>query len=124
MATEQKFISLIKKRKKLEIEQMLTQIPNLLEKLGYTPLYFAVQSGYIELCQFFIEKGVDMNQGYPLLCIAIEKDHFEICNFLIEYGIDINKGAPLCIAIEKNHIQISNCLIERGVDINKEDVIY
>ena len=61
---------------------------------GDTPLSFAAQEGYFEICKLIIENVEDKNpannSGSTPLSYAAEKGHFEICKLIIENVEDKN----------------------------------
>ena len=57
---------------------------------GRTPLHYECENGYIEIVQYLIEKGADIEAK------------------------DIDQKTPLFIAYEKGHLSIVKCLISKG----------
>ncbi|KAJ7440441.1 ankyrin repeat-containing domain protein, partial [Mycena latifolia] len=89
----------------------------------------AVFYGYIEMAQFLIEMGADVNAkgGYygSALQAASHSGHQSIAQLLNEKGADVNAkggyyGTALQAASEGGHESIARFLIEKGADVNAE----
>jgi len=59
-----------------------------------SPLNIAITQGNMDVVQYFIEKGADINykdeKGYTPLMSAIKNHNFSIINYLLEKKVDIN----------------------------------
>ena len=90
---------------------------------GQNPIYYSVREGKIDICQLFVEKGVDINLedkfGQTCIFYAIKTGHYEIVNFLIKNGANINKvdkkkQTPVSYAVKMNQDKIVELLVENG----------
>lgn len=94
---------------------------NLQNNSGETPLHFAVSANNLEIIQFLIENGADIQpQGdsTPLLAAA-RRGYFEIVQFLVRNGADINRrdnngNSALDLAYNRGHIQVISYLIDQN----------
>lgn len=95
------------------------------DRTGYTVLIHACENGYLEIVNFLIEKGVDINifskskgiygSSKNALLSACMKGHVEIVKSLISAGADIklqdkNGKDALLYAQEKGHKEIEKIL--------------
>lgn len=115
-----------------KVKVMLEADPNLLESKGEydsTPLLVACGKQQLEVVQFLIEKGANINSrmkfGVSVLCAAIDKDVkcYRLVKLLIDQGIDLNvrEGdyeTPLQSAVRNNNCAVVKLLIDHGVDPN------
>ena len=56
---------------------------------GFTPFYLAALHGHFNVCQLFIEHGVDatktkIDTGDTALHLSAEKGHYSICHLIVE----------------------------------------
>ena len=102
---------------------------------GETLLHMAAKYGQMEIVQFLINRGADVNAGTgvgefswvpvgktPLMMVSVE-GHVKIAKLLIERGADVNAktnrgDTALMYAVTLKHIEIAKLLIERGADVN------
>lgn len=97
------------------------------DQLSGSPIQVAAKLGHVEVVQFLIESGVDVNIGTlfstPLLD-AIATRHFEIALKLIEAGADPNLTAefdcvmPIAIAAVKGNASVMQALIDAGAEVD------
>ena len=92
---------------------------------GLTPLCLAVGFGRLEMAQFLIERGADVNPPVadPPLYLAVLSKNCELVKLLIERGAKTNillsyKWTLLHFAAKDNSVDIARCLLEHGADIN------
>ena len=70
--------------------------PNLTDKEGRTPLYFACSDGDKSLVEKLISKGADVN-SVGCLQTALDLYYNDVAQILIENGCDVNKVKYLCL---------------------------
>ena len=90
-----------------------------------TPFHCAVYGGHLELTQFFLEQGANLNvrtsrQDTPLYS-ALDRGHPEIARVLLDHGADPNvKGwdgsTPYQIATRRGYHDIAQLLLEHGAE--------
>ncbi|CAF3138304.1 unnamed protein product [Rotaria sp. Silwood2] len=103
---------------------------------GNTPLFGAAKKGHVEICEYLIDNGADVNAitmtGATPLYTATEEGHLEVVVLLIRHGADVNQSpkgqvardlhienqTPLLIACMRNHEAIIRYLIESGANVN------
>ena len=91
----------------------------------------ACVNGRIEIAEFLIKKGADIEavdkDDSTSLVIACENGHIDIVKLLLKNGADINgatlRATPLAAACYNRHIEIVKLLIDRGADINQKDQV-
>jgi ankyrin repeat protein len=109
---------------------------------GETPLYVAIYEGHLEIIQYLVDNGADIDDTYngesALYITCKHGSHREISIEIIEYLLDVvesdedeydedkyinKKGKKgyftLYIACDKGDHDIVNLLLERGADINQ-----
>lgn len=98
---------------------------------GYTILHAAAFKGCVELCEAFIDKGVNIeernNEGYTALHMACYFDHLDVAKFLIDRGCNLLVksysvgNTPLhltCAHTLDNVKDIIEALLKAGVNPN------
>ncbi|OPY79824.1 MAG: Phosphocholine transferase AnkX [Syntrophorhabdus sp. PtaU1.Bin058] len=98
------------------------------DKLKYTPLHKAAESGYADIVKLLIEKGANVSarteyKQTPLHRVAGYHGTTQVALMLIQKGADINardwsQDTPLHIAAECGNTKVAALLIEKGADIN------
>ncbi len=92
-----------------------------------TPLYFAAQSGHLEISKMLLEAGADpsaLSQWGTPLHIAARRGHVEIVRALLDQGSDSNaKGGdylntPMQDAAIKGDVEVGKLLLKFGADVN------
>ena len=91
-------------------------------------LHFSVESGDIKLCQYIIEKGIDIfskkKDGINCLHIAALKGHLHLCKTLLEnYNFNIHMANDsgmnaLLFAAEGGDLELCQYLVQKGGDVN------
>ena len=113
-----------------QLEKLIknNSIINKPSKIGITPLIAAIKAGKIEVIQYLIEKGADVNQasmGLTPLASGIYKNDIRSVKLLLNSGADPNKKShdhsPLTFAILNNNKQIINELIIYKANVNGKD---
>ena len=98
-----------------------------------TPLHYACREGNLEIVEFLIKHGSDINKRnrystyYPIidaLTSSCPKELFSIVKLLIEAGSDVNSvdsfgNTVLHYAVEQENIDLIELLLTSGCDINK-----
>lgn len=121
-----------------EVQRLITENPacvNAQEKriFKHTPLHIAAEWGPLEIVQFLLDKGANVNakstQGNTPLHYAAKQNEAAIAQLLLERGAAINDQrsldgwAPLHFAAFNNSTETLQLLLERGanVDIQNKD---
>ena len=100
---------------------------------GFTSLHIAAENGYLELVNFLLKNGANVNtrndkKGTPLHPAALN-GHLEVVTALILSGADINARVldgctPLHYAIENGHRNIAHVLLKHGANVDTVDKTY
>ena len=102
-------------------------------RFGYTALHIAILYDYLQIAEFLVENGADVNQQdgqkrTPLLLYLAQPKqrslNTDFVSMLLENGADINTESqggytPLHYAVSKNQIDIIKILLENGAKPNK-----
>jgi ankyrin repeat protein len=106
------------------------------QEWGQTALWECASEGYIQLLEFMLNCGIDMNErvGVPenlhakrtLLHRAIICDQVEVVIFLVKKGAgikirDAKKNTALHLAAESGSVDIINILLDKGMCVNVID---
>ena len=113
---------------------------NVKDGTGWTPLHWAVNEGNIEIVQFLVSKGADVNfmpkhHGWTPLHSAVSITNLEIVKFLISAGANVNAAnaggytplhwtASLCwtasglVPESDEAVAIAEFLVSQGADVN------
>jgi len=103
---------------------------NLKDEAGNTPLHHAAMIGSVEMADFLLLKGADINAPNARLNTplheALNVQKTEVGKFLIEKGADIHKEnlekqTPLNRAANRSLVEIGNILIAKGAVIDTRD---
>jgi hypothetical protein len=98
-----------------------------------TPLYYACEGGYVEICRLLIKFGANINAqgGYygNALQAAFGKGHEAVMKILIEKGANVNAqngyyGNALQATSERGYEAIVKLLIEKGANVNAQGGYY
>ena len=98
-----------------------------LDKFNATPLMHAVLNNYVEIVDYLISKGANVNHEvpqstWPALCHAIFDGNLILAKILIKHGANVNAqfyGRPvLCVALQRNYFDIADLLLEKGAEID------
>ena len=119
----------------------LAQVKALIEKdislvsikdnAGNTMLHNSVIIGSVEITEYLLSKGADINGVNTMLDTplheAINNGHDEVAKLLIVRGADVQKqntmgNSPLHVAAHKNRKAVAELLIERGADLESKQV--
>jgi ankyrin repeat protein len=96
------------------------------EPYCYMPLHWAAYGGCVDVVQFLLERGAEINpvslEGTPLYSASISRaERLEIVWLLLKHGADVHiwatgRKAPFEVATDKGHMQIAQLLLEYGAD--------
>ena len=99
---------------------------------GNTFLHIAVHEGDIDIAQYLVSQGADINVKDILdqtpLQIAISEANVELAKYLISNGADVDaknifsQTTPLHIAVDKGSLEIAKLLVLQGANINAENL--
>ena len=113
-----------------KVKMLLSKNPKLLDVRSEnekTPLHYASQGGHLEIAEFLIAKGADVNSrniaDETPLHYAAALGHKEVVDLLIRKGAilaseNINGSVPLHNAANNGQIDTVRLLIEKGSDVN------
>lgn len=96
---------------------------------GFTPLGLACYFGHLEIVQYLVNHGADVNKtssnSFHVAPIhsATAISNYEITAFLLEHGADVNAKqqsgvTPLHSAAHNGKLNIARLLLDHGADIN------
>ena len=123
----------------LEIFQYLHEIAGV-TILYQTPLYLAAKYGQLEIVQYLVKNGAEVNarqngqnDRYTALHAAASNNHLDVVKHLVENGADINSKVtytyfggieyyytPIAVAAQSSNFLIVKYLVENGAEF-KED---
>lgn len=113
-----------------KVLQNKTANVNTINESGYTPLMFAAYYNQLEVIQFLLEKGAEINleskYGTALMAATI-KGHRDAVVFLIAEGATLNNkdsygNTALLHSAVFNRTEIAKLLLEAGADPHIKDV--
>ncbi len=119
-----------------KVKKIIDRNPNQInvqDASGYTPLHLASGKGHIEIVEFLLNHGADIeleifNRDTPLLVAARYARHgqYETIKTLLEHGAKVNHKdkhdrAALHDAAMYSGKEVINLLISYGADINARD---
>lgn len=87
----------------------------------------AIDDGNIELVQFMLDKGADVNgmtkEGWTPLMEAADEGHMDILNLLLTKGAKVNAATKegytaLMVAVDEGHSEIAQALIQQGAKLD------
>lgn len=91
---------------------------------GCSPLFYAAESGHLEICDFLIQNNASLNlkdhSENTCLYEAVNHDQFQITKLLLQNNANVNnsKDLPLMSSIIRSNHQITNLLLDYGADPN------
>lgn len=121
--TERTPLYIAAKAGKKELVKLLLEAGADINDMGTTPwppLCAAIERNHIDVVEYLIAHGADVNAANPLRAAAYE-GHVEMIKLLLANGADINAGGrrtALRTAIRENHPNVAKLLIANGADIN------
>lgn len=105
--------------------------PNLSDRIGRTPLSYAVREGRVKLVTLLMDAGADVGakipadapvfSGFGLLHFVGNQGSVEIAAKLVSAGVDVNEvdsenETPLMKAARSGHAALSEFLLRNGAD--------
>jgi ankyrin repeat protein len=114
------------------VRRLVQQDRGLLEAIGqnggYTPLTAAAWGGHVEVIQYLLEEGAQVNLQdeafYSALGCACEKGHTEAAHVLLAHGADpamASNSIPLMTASAHGHTDVVALLLARGCgDVDRQ----
>lgn len=116
----------------VKIVQLLAKLKCSLDKkvCGATPFYIACQEGFIQIVQFLMDSGCQVNvklpNGATPFFAACWKGEYEVVKFLLDRKtVDVKSGlagcSPLFVACQGSHHKIIRLLLEDGHDPDQAD---
>ncbi len=105
---------------------------NTRDKYSWTPLHWATFKGYLEVAEFLVKKGADVNAasenlyGSRPIHIAVENNNENIVEFLLSKGVDANDTdkqgyTPLHYAAWRGRSEVASLLFDKGANVNAAD---
>ena len=105
---------------------------NAKDKGGLTPLHSATLRNAVEIAEFLLNNGADVNaknyyDGLTPLHIAVMRNAVEGVEFLLNNGADVNAKnyhnglTPLHIAVMRNVFRVAELLLNNGADVNAKN---
>jgi len=89
---------------------------------GDTALHLASRNGHLEVVEFLLSKGVDINLQNNFSCtplsLAVSHGHLEIVKFLIRHGSDVNERDNLGTSPLLSAVMVLPFLDEKGQDVS------
>jgi len=87
-------------------------------------LVYAIDIGKLDIVEFLIEKGAELDSVPKKLYNAIRTRNIELVNFILDYGFDTNEYPQALIealtqALYDHNYELGKFLIDKGADINK-----
>lgn len=87
-----------------------------------TPLYYAACNGHLQVVQFLVEQGADVNQGArghldnSPLNIAVAHGHYDVSEYLIRMGADVNYTGLFALqnSLETALWHVKFCSVEKS----------
>ena len=101
-------------------------VVNALNDYGFSPLILACYSGNIDIIEFLLENGADLNyvsqEGTALMAVTV-KGNFQLVDLLLEKGANPNLAnstgiTALIYAVQFNNTELVRKLLANGADKN------
>ena len=120
------------------VGEVRNDVVNVHDEDGNTALIIASSQGHLEIVEFLIASGADLNQtstknggqppGHTALIMSSRNGHLKVVKALIAAGANVNaenySGATaLIITAQLGHLEIVKVLIASGADVNQCDKI-
>lgn len=99
------------------------------DRMGWTPLGYAVHNCHDDVAKYLVEKGADVNNtsiSISFLMDVAQKGDLDMVKFLVENDANVNLEddmgkTALIYAAANGHFEIVKYLVEHGADIYHED---
>lgn len=114
-----------------QVKKLIRESPEIINKVSlkhFTPLQLAVKTNNMELAQFLIENGADINvivDHCSLLHFAAELGNTDMIDFLIKEGIKRSdtwdQDSPLMMAVRYGHLEAVNQFIKYKESVDFKD---
>lgn len=127
MATKEILFSAVNSGNLTLVKSILEQdihLLNIKDENGCTPLHIAVQDGFVDIAEYLISKGADVNEkdAHGYTCLHLVKS-LEMAELLISKGaeVDVKEDyglTPLHNAVLEGYDEIVVFLLSKGADIN------
>jgi ankyrin repeat protein len=95
--------------------------------LAPDPLYLAASAGHLEVIEYLLSQGLDINvgaeSGWTALSSAAKAGHGGIVEYFLDRGADpdisaYRRGGPMCVAAEGGHLDVIQLLLAHGASVN------
>ncbi len=121
----------------LRVKELLAEDPSLLESTsdgggtGLTPLGMAVSSGHVEVTEFLLARGANIEiswwiNGMTPLLLALHSGKVDVAKLLIQKGAKVNVRdrmghTAFGYAVGGDHRELVSLLLEHGLDLKTRD---
>ncbi|WP_341815922.1 ankyrin repeat domain-containing protein [Wolbachia endosymbiont (group B) of Idaea biselata] len=106
----------------------LSEVINATDRIGLTPLYYAIIDDNLEVVKFLIEKGAELivNDEYSIHCAAMFGSLKVVKYFINEKYFNLDElgeqcESPLAYAIKFDQLSVIKYLIKKGADVKLLD---
>ncbi|XP_071097328.1 uncharacterized protein [Haliotis cracherodii] len=106
--------------------------PSACDDKGYSCLQIAIQKEHVEMVNFWLDKGANMEPGFgghTPLSEACRTKNVEIVKLLLDKGADpsasdYERYSCLQIAIQNEHVELLKLLLDKGANVQTTDDGY
>lgn len=108
-----------------ELHKMGADVNYEREGSGSTPLYFAVINNFLDIADFLLRNGADINhhfeRGETVLHIIAEEENIDMLQLFLKHHPKINakdkfRNNPLWTACYSNNLEIIELLLQHGAE--------